>query len=139
MTAKAVVERALTCWNDHDRAGFVACFAEDCEFTVPRRPGKGRDAVAAWWDVTAGAFDVGHVRVERFVESDDVIVLEAVYEATHIGPLSAVGSRGEVPATGNAIAFPYMAVYIVRDGLIISSRSYWDGFEMLDQLRRSSE
>jgi ketosteroid isomerase-like protein len=29
---------------------------------------------------------------------------------------------------------PFVAMYTVRDGLIVSSRSYWDGIESLDQL-----
>ena len=44
MTARAVVESAVALWNSHDREGFIACFAEDCEFNVPRprEPGPGR-------------------------------------------------------------------------------------------------
>ena len=44
MTSRAVVERAISLWNNHDREGYIACFAEDCEFNVPRVPGEGRAA-----------------------------------------------------------------------------------------------
>jgi steroid delta-isomerase-like uncharacterized protein len=138
MTGSAVVENSLELWNNQDREGYTACFAEDCEFNVPRRPGKGRAAVAAWWDFHATAFGPGHVRAVLLIESGETVVLEAVYEATHTGPLLAVGSRGEIPATNKSIAFPYVTIYTVRDGLIASSRGYWDGFEMLDQLGQTS-
>src|SRR6187551_94816 len=97
MTGSAVVENSLELWNNQDREGYMACFAEDCEFNVPRRPGTGRAAVAAWWDFHATAFGPGHVRAVLLIESGETVVLEAVYEATHTGPLLAVGSRGEIP------------------------------------------
>jgi steroid delta-isomerase-like uncharacterized protein len=138
MTGRAVVERGVDLWNSHDREGFIACFSEDCEFNVPRRPGKGRAAVAAWWDLNATAFGPGRVRVELLIESGETVALEAVYVGTHIGPLPAVGSRGEIPATGKTITFPYASLYTVRNGLILSGRNYWDGFEMLNQLGQMS-
>jgi steroid delta-isomerase-like uncharacterized protein len=134
MTAKAVVENAISLWNNHDREGYIACFAEDCEYNVPRRPGKGRAAVAGWFDHNAIAFGPGRVRVEVLFESGENVALEAIYEATHTGPLAAVGTRREIPATGKPYVLPFVAVYTVRDGLIVSSRSYWDGIESLDQL-----
>jgi steroid delta-isomerase-like uncharacterized protein len=134
MTGRAVVENAITVWNNHDREGYIACFAEDCEYNVPQRPGKGRAAVAAFWDFNAAAFSDGHTRLEVLVESDETVVMEAVFEATHTGPLATVGTRREIPATGKPFVLPHVNVYTVRDGLIVSSRSYWDGIEALDQL-----
>jgi ketosteroid isomerase-like protein len=138
MTAKTLIENAVELWNKQDREGFIACFAEDCEFNVPRRPGQGRDAVAAWWDFNATAWGPGNVRAEMLIESGETVVLEGVYEATHTGPLPALGSRPEIAATGKSIQFPYISVYTVRDGLIVSGRSYWDTLEMLDQLGQIS-
>ena len=138
MTGRAVVERGVDLWNSHDREGFIACFAEDCEFNVPRRPGKGRAAVAAWWDINHTAFSSDRVQVEVLIESGETVALEAVFEATHTGPMPAIGSRGEIPATGKTFVLPYASLYTVRDGLIVSGRNYWDGFEMLDQLVQTS-
>jgi steroid delta-isomerase-like uncharacterized protein len=129
-----VVENAISAWNNHDREGYIACFAEDCEYNVPRRPGKGRDAVAAWWDFNAAAFGRGHQRVEVLVESDEHVAVEVLFEAKHTGPLAAVGTRREIPATGKPFTLPLVAMYTVRDGLIVSCRNYWDGIEALDQL-----
>ena len=110
------------------------CFAEDCEFNVPRRPGTGRAAVGAWWDLNATAFGPGHVRVKMLIESGETVVLEAVHEATHTGPLTVIGRPGEIPATGKTFVLPYVSLYTVRDGLIVSGRNYWDGLESLNQL-----
>jgi steroid delta-isomerase-like uncharacterized protein len=134
MNGTAIVERLVACWNNHDREGVIACFAEDCEFNVPRRPGKGRTAVATWWDIIATAFGIGQLRVETLIGDGDRVALEAVHEGTHSGSLPAVGSRPEIPATGKTVVIKYAAIYLVRDGLIISSRSYWDGLEVLDQI-----
>ena len=134
MTGTAVVEKAISLWNNKDREGFIACFAEDCEFNVPRVPGEGRAAVAAWWDFHATAFGPGRIRTELLIESANTVALEAVYEATHIGTLPAVGTRRGIPASGKPFVLPYVTMYAVRDGLISSSRSYWDGIEALDQL-----
>jgi steroid delta-isomerase-like uncharacterized protein len=134
MTSRAVVEKAISAWNNHDREGYIACFAEDCEYNVPRRPGKGRDAVAAWWDFNAAAFGGGHIRIEVLVESGENVAVEIVFEAKHTGPLAAVGTRREIPATGKPFVLPNVNIYTVRDGLIVSNRCYWDGIEALDQL-----
>ena len=134
MNGRAVIEKAISAWNNHDREGYIACFAEDCEYNVPRRPGKGRAAVTAWWDFNAAAFGRGHQRVEVLVESGENVAVEAVFEATHTGPLAALGTRREIPATGKPFVLPLVAMYTVRDGLIVSCRNYWDGIEALDQL-----
>lgn len=134
MTGRAVVENAISLWNNHDREGYIACFAEDCEYNVPRRPGKGRAVVAAHWDFNAAAFADGHTRIDVLVESGERVAVEAVFEATHTGPLAAVGTRREIPATGKPFVLPLMTMYTVRDGLIVSTRNYWDGIEVLDQL-----
>ena len=76
MTGRAVVEKSISAWNNHDREGYIACFAEDCEYNVPRRPGKGRDAVAAWWDFNAAAFGERHVRTVELVESGETVAVE---------------------------------------------------------------
>ncbi len=134
MNGTALIERAVALWNDQDRDGFIACFAEDCEFNVPRRPGTGRDAVATWWDIQATAFGPGNVQAKTLVESGDTVVLEAVYEATHSGPLTVIGRPEEIPATGKTMMLPYVAVYTVRNQLILSARNYWDTLDALGQL-----
>src|SRR6185312_1027928 len=134
MTGKDVIEKAVSLWNNHDRDGYIACFAEDCEYNVPQRPGKGRDAVAAWYDHNAKAFGPGRIRAVVLIESGETVAMEAVYEATHSGPLAAVGTRGEIPATGKPYVLPFVGMYTVRDGLIVSGRAYWDRLESLDQL-----
>jgi steroid delta-isomerase-like uncharacterized protein len=134
MTSRAVVENAVALWNNRDRDGYLACFAEDCEYNVPRRPGKGRAAVAAWWDFNFAAFGDGHIRVEMLIESGATVVVEAVFEAKHTGPLAALGTRREIPATGRPFMLPLVTIYTVAEGVIVSSRGYWDGIEALDQL-----
>jgi steroid delta-isomerase-like uncharacterized protein len=134
MTPKTVVEKAMSAWNNNDREGYIACFAEDCDYNVPRRPGKGRAAVAAFWDFNAAAFGERHVRIEVLVESGETVVMEGVAENKHTGPMAAIGSRREIAPTGKTFVLPHVNMYTVRDGLIVSNRSYWDGMEALDQL-----
>jgi len=40
----------------------------------------------------------------------------------------------EIPATGKPYVLPFVGMYTVRDGLIVSGRAYWDRLESLDQL-----
>lgn len=134
MTGTALIENAIALWNGRDRDGFIGCFAEDCEFNIPRRPGTGRDAVATWWDIQAAAFGPGDVRAELLVEAGETVVLEAVYEATHTGPLTVIGHPDQIPATGKTMMLPYVAVYTVRNEVIVSARNYWDTLDALGQL-----
>jgi ketosteroid isomerase-like protein len=100
MTGRAVVESAVALWNNHDREGFIACFAEDCEFNVPRRPGKGRAAVAAWWDINHTAFSSGRVQAKVLIESGETVALEASSKRRTPArcPLSEAGGRSRPPA-----------------------------------------
>ena len=90
--------------------------------------------MAAFWDFNAAAFSDGHTRLEVLVESGETVVMEAVFEATHTGPLAAFGTRLEIPPTGKPFVLPHVNMCTVRDGLIVSCRSYWDGTEVLNQL-----
>ena len=134
MTSRDLVEKAISLWNNQDREGYLACFAEDCEFIVPGSPGKGRASVAAYWDFNHTAFPDGHIRIEVLAESGETAMIEAVFEATHSGTLGAVGTRREIPASGKRFLLHHVNIYVVRDGLIVEHRCYWDRIEALDQL-----
>lgn len=51
-----VVRRSVDAWNEGDREGFVACYAEDCELVTPSSSGNGVDGVAKFWAASMTAF-----------------------------------------------------------------------------------
>jgi len=50
MDARHLIDKTADAWNSRDRAGFVACYAEDCEITAPGFAGTGHQAVTEFWD-----------------------------------------------------------------------------------------
>ena len=133
MDAKSMVERSRDAWNARDRAGYLDCYAQDCEFVTPLVAGKGHEAVAAHFDATTTAAPDGVGTVVRVVVDGNVVVVEAEVAGTNTGVLQ--GHDGaEIPATGRSFVLPYVAVHTVADGKITSSRFYWNGQDMLGQL-----
>ena len=87
MTGSTAVESSLELWNNHDREGYIACFTEDCEFNVPRRPARAGPRWPRGGTFTPQRSDPAMSESTRSSKSGQTVVLEAVYEATHIGPL----------------------------------------------------
>lgn len=134
MDALQLIEKTTDTWNNRDRDGYLACYAEDCEITAPGLVGKGRQGVNDFWDAYMTAFPDNQVVLTTIVSGRSrEAVEEGRMEGTHTGPL--VGANGEaLPPTGVHIAAPYVAVNTERDGRLTSFRFYFDQLEFLVQL-----
>lgn len=54
------------------------------------------------------------------------------FEGVNTGPIA--GPEGDLPATGNRVAFPYCVVARFEDGVIVEFDEYFDQQELLKQL-----
>jgi ketosteroid isomerase-like protein len=132
MDALQLIENTADSWNNRDRSGFVACYAEDCELTAPGFAGIGHQAVTEFWDAYMQAFPDNHVVLTTLVGGSPVAVEEGRLEGTHTGPLE--GADGSVPPSGHRINAPYVAVHTERAGKLVSSRFYFDQLDLLAQI-----
>ncbi|HWJ82956.1 MAG TPA: ester cyclase [Nocardioides sp.] len=118
--------------NDDDFDALRPHFAADVETQTPGGTLKSFDDWRAMGEVfQVAAPDARHQSLRVFEDGDSVIV-EGIYAGTHTGPL--VTEAGEVPASGNSFALPYVDIFQLRDGVCVSHRVYWDNVGFMMQL-----
>ncbi len=134
MDALQLIEKTTSTWNDRDRDGYLACYADDCEIITPGFVGKGHQAVNDFWDVYMTAFPDNRIVLATTLGGDGGdAVEEGRIQGTHTGPL--IGPDGDaLPASGHRVTAPFVGVHTERDGLLISSRFYFDQLDFLTQL-----
>jgi steroid delta-isomerase-like uncharacterized protein len=116
-----------------DVEGAVALVAEDADFRTPMGLVSDRDAVRAFLAGFDAAFPEASYRIDTMVESTATVAAEGIYVATHAGPLPLPdGSRLE--PTGRTVSSPFVTMFRVVDGSIVSHRPYWDVTGFLAQL-----
>ena len=131
-----VVTRYFEALSSGDVDAAVALVAEDSDFRTPMASLEGRDAIRGYLAAFDDAFPEGSYRIDTLVESTATVAAEGIYVATHIGPLPLPdGSRLE--PTGRTVSTPFVTMFRVVDGDIVSHRPYWDVAGFLSQLTGS--
>ena len=67
------------------------------------------------------AFPDNRFEVKNTVAAGDQVVMEGDWVGTHRGPLPLPGGQS-IPATGRAVRSPFVTVFRVREGRIVSHR-----------------
>ena len=124
-----VVTRYFEALSSGDVDAAVALVAEDSDFRTPMASLEGRDAIRGYLAAFDDAFPEGSYRIAT-------VAAEGIYVATHVGPLPLPdGSRLE--PTGRTVSTPFVTMFRVVDGDIVSHRPYWDVAGFLSQLTGS--
>jgi steroid delta-isomerase-like uncharacterized protein len=93
---------------------------------------RGRDEFRGFLQNYAKAFPDSQVEVTRTFACGDQVAVEFTVHGTQSGPLE--GAAATIPATGRSIDVQLCEIIEVRDGSIVSGRSYWDLATMMRQL-----
>ncbi|MDT7685743.1 MAG: hypothetical protein QOG57_6053 [Pseudonocardiales bacterium] len=134
MDALQLIEQTTTTWNNRDRDGYFACYAEDCEITAPGFVGKGHQGVAEFWSAYMDAFPDNRIVLATTVGGQsDTAAEEGSLEGTHTGPLTGADGTTIAP-TGNRVDSRFVGFHTERDGKISSTRFYFDQLDFLGQL-----
>jgi ketosteroid isomerase-like protein len=72
------------------------------------------------------------VETKRQFSASGQVASENVAHATHTGVLRT--PSGELPPTGRTLAGPYVGLFAVRDGRIVSQTIYFDQVGLMTQL-----
>ena len=117
--------------GDVDRA--LGLLAANVQFTSPGSDFDRAADVRHYLETFVNAFPDAKFNVSRALESGSTVALEGVYGGTHTGPMR-TPDGAEIPATGREAQAPFVTVFEVEDGQIISHASYWDQLTFIGQL-----
>jgi len=107
-------------------------FAEDVVTQMPFGTLHNRDEFRALGQAFVTAVPDMKLEITNTCEQGDTIVVEGIYSGTQIGPLQT--PAGEIPASGRSFSFPYVDVFVARDGKFAEHRGYWDNATFMSQL-----
>jgi steroid delta-isomerase-like uncharacterized protein len=131
--AREVAERYFRCIEKGDVQGALGCLAPGAEFTNPLGALPVPDGVRAMLEGYVSGFPDNRFEVKTALESGDQVALEGDWVGTHRGPLPLPGGQS-VPASGRSVRAPFVTMFRVTDGRIVSHRGYWDLAGFLAQL-----
>jgi steroid delta-isomerase-like uncharacterized protein len=116
-----------------DVEGAVALIAEDADFRTPMGLVSDRDAVRAFLAGFDAAFPEASYRIDTLLESSASVAAEGLYAGTHNGPLP-LPDGSMLAATGREVSTPFVTMFRVVRGRIVSHRPYWNVTDFLSQL-----
>jgi steroid delta-isomerase-like uncharacterized protein len=134
-TAEPVVQAAYRVFNGRDFGALESLCAPDAVLTnvATGEQYHGAAGVKAFMLGWLGPFPDGHIEIETLAQSGDVAVCEFRGIGTHTGTLHT--PMGDIPATGRTVDVPFCDVIRVRDGRIVSIRTYFDSATFAAQLQ----
>jgi steroid delta-isomerase-like uncharacterized protein len=89
---------------------------------------SSRDELKAWITATMATFSDFTTTLEKLVAEGDMVAAYATLAGTMDGPM------GDIPATGNRVAMPFMAMFRIENDLIAELWVEWDNVSLLSQL-----
>jgi predicted ester cyclase len=127
-----LARRILEVTDAQDWAAREALLTADCEFVTPIGPMRGRASTTAYSAPFALAFPDSRHEIALLTGAGDVVLVEGVWTATHLGVLET--PQGPVPATGRSVASPFVVVMRASGDLMASLHVYFDQLAFLAQL-----
>lgn len=123
--ASDVVTRYFSALSAGDVDGAVALVAADGDFRTPMGAMAGKEPIRAYLAAFEMAFPKAMYDIETIVESNETVAAEGTYRAIHNGPM-ALPDGSTLPATGREVSAPFVTMFRVAGGTIMSHRPYWD-------------
>ena len=132
-STRDVWERGQKAFNDHDLEGLLNLYSDDAEFTGPGgMTARGRDQIRQFTQGWFQGFPDAKLEAINVITTDTHVVEEGVFIGTHTGVFPT--PQGDIPPTGRAVRGPYMDIFEIRDGKVISDHLSFDRMELMEQL-----
>jgi steroid delta-isomerase-like uncharacterized protein len=121
-------------FNERKWDEMLALVSDDCtwELTPFSQTYKGKQGYRQICQMWLDGIPDGKCDVQNVVTTNDRIVVEFIGRGTHSGTLK--GPAGTVAPTNKRVNLPYCDVMEVRNGQIVSARSYFDMNTLLSQV-----
>jgi len=107
--------------------------ADDVVTEMPMGVLEGLEAFRALGQAFITAVPDMKLTIRQTWEVDDTIIVEGTYSGTQTGPLQSPDGN-TIPASGRAFSFPFVDIYVAKDGKFVSHRGYWDNVLFFTQL-----
>ena len=131
--ARDLLDRNLKAWNEHQLEAWTDNFSDQARLVGPGGvSGQGPEMTKAFYAIWQDGFPDNQVTNVRSIEEGDRVVLEAVFEGTHTGPLRA--PSGEIAPTGKRVSIPFVVTFTCRDDRFTDFRLYFDQMDLITQL-----
>jgi steroid delta-isomerase-like uncharacterized protein len=130
---REIAERYFRCIEQGDIPAALELVSPSAEFSNPMGAFPVPDGVRAMLQSYVVGFPDNRFEVKNVLEAGDQAALEGDWVGTHTGPLP-LPDGSSVPATGKALRSPFVTIFRVREGRIVSHRGYWDLAGFLAQL-----
>jgi steroid delta-isomerase-like uncharacterized protein len=120
-------------FNSGDIDAALAVFSSELE-TIDPGMGTvhGHGPFREYLEVFKRAMPDAHAVIESLVEAGDTVIVEGRFVGTHTGPLAT--PDGDVAPSGASVDLRFADFSRVKDGKIVSYRTYYDQLGMLTQL-----
>lgn len=130
---KELITRLWAAYDGADWARFEENLAPGFGYEeVPTgRRGSAGDYVETLRKWKAG-FPDSKAKLERFYETGDNCVVEVEWSGTHQGLLET--PFGSVPASNKPFRVRGVLIYMIKDGAVVESRSYFDLLGLMKQI-----
>ncbi|WP_433503762.1 ester cyclase [Pseudonocardia halophobica] len=126
-----LVRNEFEAWNSRNLEGWLAHYSDKSVFDVPGGVHlEGLDGAHMFWGGYQNGFPDNRVVERRLFGQDGQVLLEAVFEGTHTGPLPTPDGQ-MVEATGKPVRVPFCGLYLVENGVITGHTLYFDQLEMM--------
>lgn len=129
---KGLIEGNVGTWNEHDKAGWMADFADDVELKAPGVAGSGPEMAEQFYGIWQDAFPDCQVEPMVIAEDGEHGTLEALFKGTHTKDFNP--PSGTIPPTGKAVSVPFVVTQKVTGGKVSSFHLYFDRMELMTQL-----
>jgi steroid delta-isomerase-like uncharacterized protein len=115
-------------WNDQDFALLRELGSPDYMYRVPGKEEVHPDGLPQYVARLHAAFPDLNNTIEAQIAEAGTVVTRGTTRGTHLKPL------GEVPATGKAIAVPWVMITRFAEGRVVEDCEYYDELLLLQQL-----
>jgi predicted ester cyclase len=137
---RACVKEHLRLENAHEKDRVLPeTFVQDGSAYYHVVPGNvgfdGLSGIQDFYDMLFSVLPDIHIDIHHQYDVPGCCVLEGVVTGTHSAEFAGV------PASGNAIAFPFAAMYIFGDDptRLRAERAYWDNMDLIMQMKGESQ
>jgi len=128
-----VVRQYFKALSDGDVAAAVGLVADGADFGTPMGAMTERGPIAEYLSAFERTFPKADYAIDTLVESGSAVAAEGRYRATHQGPMM-LPDGSTLPATGREVTAPFVTMFEVSNGEIVSHRPYWDLAGLMAQL-----